>query len=164
MSVYKSRRKDAAAQFVTEARKLRRDTMRVVSKFPTSYRWIVTNNLLELATQVYTNCVRGNAVYLHKDISRQDFELRHRYLMMAATAADALLSEITFCYELVEEGNNFFSGKADYDAVFEKWTAQGREAKRRIDALIESDKTKFKNYQKKREEASTKKQQQTKTQ
>lgn len=164
MSVYKSRRKDAAAQFIVEVRKLRRDTMRIVSRFPTSYRWIVTNNLLELATQAYTDSVRGNAVYVHKDMSRQDFELRHRYLMMAATAVDALLSEITFCYELVEEGNNFFSGKADYDAVFEKWTAQGREAKRRLDALIESDKNKFKNYQKKREEASAKKQQQTKTQ
>ena len=164
MSVYKSRRKDAAAQFIVEARKLRRDTMRVVSKFPTSYRWIVTNNLVELATQVYTNAVRGNAVYVHKDMSRQDFELRHRYLMMAATAADALLSEITFCYELVDEGNNFFSGKAEYDDVFEKWTAQGREARKRIEGIIESDKTKFKNYQKKREEASAKKQQQTKAQ
>ena len=40
MSVYKSRRKDAAAQFIVEARKLRRDTMRVVSKFPTSYRGV----------------------------------------------------------------------------------------------------------------------------
>ena len=48
--------------------------------------------------------------------------------------------------------------------MFEKWTAQGREARKRIEGIIESDKTKFKNYQKKREEASAKKQQQTKAQ
>ena len=45
MSVYKSRRKDAAAEFVALARKLRVETIQAVKKFPTSYRWIITNNL-----------------------------------------------------------------------------------------------------------------------
>ena len=47
MSVYKSRRKDAAAQFIADARELRKYTVRVTRKFPKSYRDI-TNGLLEL--------------------------------------------------------------------------------------------------------------------
>ena len=54
MSVYKSRRKDAAAEFVSAARELRKVTVRIIKKFPTSYRWEVTNNMLELAGEVYT--------------------------------------------------------------------------------------------------------------
>ena len=111
MSVYKSRRKDAAAEFVALARKLRVETIQAVKKFPTSYRWIITNNLLALAGEVYTNAVKANAIYLHKDLSLHDFELRHRYMKVAISSAEALLAEITFCYEMVDEGNNFFEGK-----------------------------------------------------
>ena len=40
MSVYKSRRKDASAQFIADARELRRMTARAVKRFPSSYRYI----------------------------------------------------------------------------------------------------------------------------
>ena len=51
MSVYKSRRKDAAAQFIADAAELRKYTVRVVRKFPKSYRY-TTNALLELAEEM----------------------------------------------------------------------------------------------------------------
>lgn len=38
MAVYKSRRKDAAAQFVADARELRKATVRIARKFPASYK------------------------------------------------------------------------------------------------------------------------------
>lgn len=65
MSVYKSRRKDAVAEFIADARELRKVTMRVVKRFPTSYRWIITNNLCTLKTEktntgwVYTRRSKG---------------------------------------------------------------------------------------------------------
>ena len=37
MAVYKSRRKDAAAQFVADARELRKATVRIARKFPVAY-------------------------------------------------------------------------------------------------------------------------------
>lgn len=95
MSVYKSRRKDASAQFIADARELRRMTARAVKRFPSSYRYIVTNGLLEMAREIVVNAVKGNAVYLHKDLSQGDFDLRHRYLKMAEVTADAYLEEIT---------------------------------------------------------------------
>lgn len=38
MSVYKSRRKDASAQFIADARELRRMTARAVKRFPCTLR------------------------------------------------------------------------------------------------------------------------------
>ena len=55
MSVYKSRRKDASAQFIADARELRRMTARAVKRFPSSYRYIVTNGLLEMAREIVVN-------------------------------------------------------------------------------------------------------------
>lgn len=57
MSVYKSRRKDASAQFIADARELRRMTARAVKRFPSSYRYIVTNGLLEMAREIVVNSV-----------------------------------------------------------------------------------------------------------
>ena len=127
MSVYKSRRKDAVAQFIADARELRKYTVRVTRKFPKSYRDI-TNGLLELAREVYVNAIKGNAIYLHKDMSEHDYELRHRYLMIACSSADAICGEITFCYELVDAGNNFFAGKAEYEKAFQTWTTLANNA------------------------------------
>lgn len=152
MSVYKSRRKDAAAEFIADARELRKATMRVVKRFPKSYRWIITNNLLELATEIYTDCLRANSIFVHKDMTQHDFDLRHRYLMMAASAAEALLGEITFSYELVDDGNNYFKCRADYDDAFRRWTEQGNITLKRIRAVLGSDKQRYTSYLKKREE------------
>ena len=111
MAVYKSRRKDAAAQFVADARELRKATVRIARKFPASYKYVTTGPLLQLASEVYMNALKGNSIYVHKDMSERDYELRHRYLAAATASADALLGEITFCYELVDDGNNFFRNK-----------------------------------------------------
>lgn len=48
MAVYKSRRKDAAAQFVADARELRKATVRIARKFPASYKYVTTGPLLQL--------------------------------------------------------------------------------------------------------------------
>lgn len=152
MSVYKSRRKDAAAQFIADARELRKYTVRVTRKFPKSYRDI-TNGLLELAREIYLNALKGNAIYLHKDMSEHDYELRHRYLMIACSSADAICGEITFCYEMVDAGNNFFAGKAEYEKAFQAWTTLANNAFSRLRAVLESDKKRWNGYRRKAAEA-----------
>ena len=144
MSVHKSRRNVAAAQFLEDAIELRRETLRIVKKFPKSYRWVCTNNMLELATEIYTNCRKGNRIFVHKDMSERDFDLRHRYLMLAWTAPDALLGEITFLYGMVDEGNNYLGSRADYNRVFSNWTKLGNTLAARLAAVISSDKERFK--------------------
>ena len=151
MSVYKSRRKDAAAEFISAARELRKVSMRYIKKFPTSYRWIVTNNMLELATEIYTNTIKANAIYVHKAMNKHDFELRHRYLVMAVSCTEALLGEITFCYELVSDGNNFLGSGAECDRIFKIWTTAGNTALSKIRGVVNSDKKRWNEYQRKQE-------------
>ena len=152
ISVYKSRRKDAAAEFISLSRGLRVATIQAVKKFPTSYRWIVTNNMLALAGEIYTNAIKANSIYVHKDISRHDFELRRRYLMLAVSSAEALLGEITFCYEMVDTGNNFFEGKTDYNKLFQSWTTAGNDALKKLRAVADSDKKRWNTFRKKEQE------------
>lgn len=156
MSVYKSRRKDASAQFIADARELRRMTARAVKRFPSSYRYIVTNGLLEMAREIVVNSVKGNAVYLHKDLSQGDFDLRHRYLKMAEVTADAYLEEITFAFSLVDDGNSFFKNKAEYQKVFNGLTSQGNTVLKRLRKVIDSDKDRWRRYQKEKAEAAPK--------
>ena len=87
MAVYKSRRKDAAAQFVADARELRKATVRIARKFPASYKYVTTGPLLQLASEVYMNALKGNSIYVHKDMSERDYELRHRYLAARSPSA-----------------------------------------------------------------------------
>jgi len=152
MSVYKSRRKDAAAEFISVARNLRVETMRIVRKFPVSYRWPLTNNLLELAGEIYTNCMKANSIYVHKDMREHDFDLRHRYLVLAAASTEALLGEITFAYAIVDEGNNFLGSKSEYDRTFQRWTEVGNTALKKIRAVINSDAQRYKGFQKEKTE------------
>lgn len=153
MSVYKSRRKDASAEFITDLRDLRLETMRVVRRFPTSYRWIITNKLLELAQAAYIDGLRANNIFFNQQTTREDFLKRRSFLMDARTAVDAILGEITFCYDLISQGNNFFENRAEYDRIFSQWTETGNRTYNRIKSLMEKEAERFRKYQKAKAEA-----------
>ena len=148
MSVYKSRRKDAAAEFIQRVRVLRETTLRILKKFPKNYRYIITNNMINLVTEAYTDCIRANDIYLHKDANPNDYELRHRYLVKAKTSIDALLSEMTFLYNMVEGGENFLH--KNKDKIFENWSKAALSANEFVKAIINSDNQRWANYQQKR--------------
>ena len=82
----------------------------------------------------------------HKDMSERDYELRHRYLAAATASADALLGEITFCYELVDDGNNFFRNKEEYERTFQTWTTLANNALSRLRGVMDSDKRRWNGY------------------
>ena len=151
MSVLKSRRKDAAAQFIADARELRIKTIRMAKKFPSSYRYIFVNNILDLAAEIYTGCLKGNAVYMHKDMTEGDYMQRRAWLNKAYAACDALLAEITFCYSALMEGENIFKKREDRDRRFTQWTEAGIVVKNRLKALLKSDKERYMGYQKEKE-------------
>lgn len=148
MSVPKSRRKDAQVQFIQDALNLRRRTIHIVKKFPKSYRWIITNNLLELATKIFRCSIEGNAVYMHSKMDAQDFAFRRRCFVEACSAADAMSAEITFCHELLMEGENIFRDMEDRERKFEIWIGLCVSAKNRLKALIKSDKERYEAWRK----------------
>ena len=146
MSVYKTQRKEAVVQFLSDAKKLRITTIRIIKRFPTSYRWICTNKMLELAEEAYISCVRANDIYIGSGMDERDYDLRHRYFMKAYTAVEALLAEITFLYELVDDGNSIYKSRSDYDKAFYNWIEQGNITAKRIHNVIKSDKQRYKKY------------------
>lgn len=148
MSVYKSRRKDAAAQFVVQLRTLRELTLQNVKRMPKSYRYVITNNMLKLAAEAYTSCIRANDIYLYKDIDPNDYALRHRYLVMAKGAVDALTSEITFLYAILSQGDNCYKNDKARDKAFYTWIGAAYKSNEYIKAIINSDKQRWHSYKK----------------
>lgn len=59
---------------------------------------------------------------------------------------DALLGEITFCYELVDDGNNFFRNKEEYERTFQTWTTLANNALSRLRGVMDSDKRRWNGY------------------
>ena len=131
---------------MADARELRKATVRIARKFPASYKYVTTGPLLQLASEVYMNALKGNSIYVHKDMSERDYELRHRYLAAATASADALLGEITFCYELVDDGNNFFRNKEEYERTFQTWTTLANNALSRLRGVMDSNKRRWNGY------------------
>lgn len=148
MSVYKSDRRESAAQFIVAVRNLRITTVRICAKFPKSYRWIATNNMLSLAAGAYTNCIRGNTIFLHNKLSSQDFAMRSECFRSAEMSVNALLAEITFLYDYVRLGNNFFEDKVDYQKQFRTWTDEAQNALNLIRGVIRSDRERWSAYHK----------------
>ncbi len=147
MSVPKSKRKVAVAQFIQDARELRVKTVHIMKRFPNSYRYIFVNDITRMSADIYVDCVRGNAIYMHKGMLRGDYELRRHFLMQAFATVEALNAEISFCYAFIMDGDNFFKSAKDRDAKFEAWTEVGVRMRERLKALLASDKKRFEEYQ-----------------
>lgn len=140
MSVYTSRRKESTAKFIQEARNLRIFTIQILKRFPKSYRYIFVNNLLDLAASIYTDCIKANTVYVCSTMPQVDIDLRRQHLTQAYTACGAIIGEISFCYEYVNQGNNFFPDKIDYNKKFEQWITLASSTKKLIKGVMDSDK------------------------
>ena len=148
MSVYKSRRKDAAAEYIQAARVLRIMTMRIVKRLPKSYHFVIGNKLLEMASDIYTSSIKANSIYMHAKMDKNDYDLRHRYTMKAFVTADALEAEISFLYVMIDDGNNFFANREDYTKKFKHWMEKAIETRNRLKVMLESDRKRFAGYSK----------------
>ena len=144
MSVYESRRKESHALFITATRDFRITTIRICKKFPKSYQYTTTNRLLEMAQDIYLNCVKGNSVYVHQDTMEEDYATRRKYLQIALYNLEAMLAEISFTYALINQGNNFYKKQEDYNKDFSRWVEEGNEALRLLKSIIDSDTKRYK--------------------
>ena len=146
MSVYATKRSQSSVEFINAARGMRLKTVKMVRKMPKNYRWIVTNNILELAGKIVVNCIAANNVYFTKDISDYDYNIRHGYLVRAESCVAALLEEINFCYDLLQEGENTFKSEEDRDKKFASWIDIGHGLRALIRGMLRSDANRLKKY------------------
>lgn len=144
MSVYRSQRGQSSVLYVESAYQLRIMTFRLMRKMPKSYRWMISNHIVDEANSIYDNVIKANVVYVSKkNFNINDYELRHRYLMTAYAETRAILSNMSFLYDLIDEGNSEFYSKGDYVRRFENWTAQADKTLNLIKGVMESDKKRY---------------------
>lgn len=148
MSVYVSKRNEAKPEFLMIAQELLIFTIKNVRRFPKSYHYPLTNDLLKLANEIHEYVLKANSIYLHKGITEEDFKLRERYITMARSSLVALSGKLTVTFKLVNEGNNFFESKADYSYMFQKWIDLVNSEMDKLKGLAESDRKRWKGYQK----------------
>lgn len=120
--LYKSQREDPINEYLKDARLVRLTSIKIIKKFPVSYRYIISNNMLDLATNIFRYSLMANSIKIDNKCFKEDFKLKHEYLSKAKASCVALLGDITFIYDLIKEGNNFFENKKDYGKTFQKWS------------------------------------------
>lgn len=147
MSVYASQRSEARVEYIRVAQELAVYSLKQTKKFPKSFRFSLTNEIVKLAMEIHEYALRGNSIFVHKAMSDMEFQLRQEYLTKARSALFALSSLLTITFALVLEGNNFLGDKQQSSRIFKEWaTLINREAAL-IKGVIKSDNRRYESYQ-----------------
>ena len=64
MSVLKSQRGESTVQFLDTARELEIYTIKTCAKFPKRYMFLITKDIVALASAVYNNAKAANSIYV----------------------------------------------------------------------------------------------------
>ena len=148
MSVYASKRSESKAEFVRVAQELATYTLEQIKKFPKSYRFCLTNDIVRLALEIHENVLRANSIYIHKNMSEKEFELREEYFAKARSAIFAMSGLLTITFSLVLKGNNFLGDKKQTSNIFKEWARLLNYEAALVKGIIESDKKRYKRLQK----------------
>lgn len=97
MSVPKSKRGESSMEFLHNARELQLFTLRKVTKFPKRYTFYLSQPIAQMASHIYTDVVRANAIYPK---NQQDAQMRRTYLIHALSEIKAIVSQIELACEL----------------------------------------------------------------
>lgn len=148
MSVYLSQRSESKAEFIRVSQDLAVYTLEQVKKFPKSYRFCLTNDLTKLALEIHENVCRANSIYIHKNMSEMEFNMREKYFVQAKSAIYVMSSLLTVTYALIIKGNNFLGDKKHTSHIFKEWARLLNYETSLVKGVVESDKKRYKRYQK----------------
>lgn len=144
MSVYASKRSESKVEFIRVAQDLAVYTLKQVKKFPKSYRFNLTNDITKLAMEIHENVLRANSIYMHKNITEQEYQLRMEYFIKARSAIFALSSLLTITFSLISEGNNFLGDKKKSANIFKEWARLLNHEAALLKGIVDSDKKRYK--------------------
>ena len=150
MSVYASKRNESKAEFIRVAQQLATYTLEQVKKFPKSYRFCLTNDIVRLALEIHEDVLRANSIYLHNNIMETEFNLREEYFTKARSAIFFFFFLLTVTFSLVLKGNNFLGDKKKTSGIFKEWARLLNYEAALVKGIIESDKKRYKRYQSKK--------------
>lgn len=115
MSVLKSKRGESAMQFLDTARELEIYTLRYCRRFPKSYMFLITKQLVELSQSIYNNVKAANSVY---QTNQEEMQIRQNYLTRALCDLQCMSSQLDIAMNLVEHNDKDKSFKP---SVWENW-------------------------------------------
>ena len=132
MSVIKSKRGVADAEFIHTARELQIFSIRKCVDFPKRYTFYVGQYIARMSCEIYDNVVRANHVFPEK---QKDAQKRREYFHNALYACYSMVSQIELADELfgIEEND------------LNKWSALLDREIRLIEGVVQKDKDRYMN-------------------
>lgn len=105
-------------EYIRLSFKLRKMINKTVKNTPKSYRFIITNNMLNLVQEVTNCCLKSMSIILTDKLTMEEFKNKQFLLRQANQSLTALKLEIVFLFEMLNEGCNVFQDKSD--KIFDK--------------------------------------------
>lgn len=138
MSVYKSKRGESSIQFIETARKLEVHTLEQCLKVPKRYSFLLTQEIMRLATAAYDEVIAANSVY---PVNRHEVQTRRDHLIAANAALQQLDRQLGILAEVLWKNPENFKG---FDNAFTVWGDLINDEARLISGLRRSDRQRYK--------------------
>lgn len=138
MSVYKSKRGSSSVQFVETARKLEEHTLSQLLKVPKRYTFLLTQEIMRLATTVYNEVVAANSDY---PINQHEAQRRRDHLIAANEALQTLDRQLGILAGVLWKNPENFKG---FEAAFNTWGDLICEEAKLISGIRRSDRNRYK--------------------
>lgn len=96
MSVLKSERGMSNVEFIDVARKLEIHTLNTLTKCPSKYRYLYTEKIMSLASDIHTMLIQANNIYPK---SKADYDTRRYYTLSAQGLLYSLAAKVGILFD-----------------------------------------------------------------
>ena len=100
--------------------KLRKMINKTIRHMPKSYRYVITNNMLDIIQKITNYCLQSEYIKLSKDLSMEQFKEKQNLLTKADQLLFNLKIEVIFLFEMLNEGNTVFKSAEESSRIFDK--------------------------------------------
>lgn len=100
--------------------KLRKMINKTIRHMPKSYRYVITNNILDIMQKITNYCLQSEYIKLSKDLSMDQFKEKQNLLTKADQLLFNLKIEVIFLFEMLNEGNTVFKSAEESSRIFDK--------------------------------------------
>ena len=100
--------------------KLRKMINKTIRHMPKSYRYVITNNMLDIMQKITNYCLQSEYIKLSKDLSMEQFKEKQNLLTKADQLLFNLKIEVIFLFEMLNEGNTVFKSAEESSRIFDK--------------------------------------------
>ncbi len=138
MSVLKSKRGESTVQFLDTARELEIYTIKQCARFPKRFMFLITKEIVDLATRVYNNAKAANSIYV---TTADDARLRRECITKANCALQCLISQLDIAREFIRTTDDNAPIKSK---VWQTWLDLVTTEAKLLSALKNSDQTRYK--------------------